>query len=107
MIAQLAAWSCDDFEVMGSNPTIRWATFGLNPHTRSSRISRISSKMGPDQPVVYTKKKYYFLEVLHTWPLIIYQASQLIETLQCSKIFTFEAINKAKIQFPINNGENK
>src|SRR3954470_14114472 len=57
MLAQLAARSCSDLEVTGSNPTIRWETFGLNPQTRSSRISRIPPKVGPDQPVVYTKKK--------------------------------------------------
>src|SRR5438270_10162004 len=56
MVAQLAARSCGDFEVTGSNPTIRWETFGLNPQTRSSRISRFPPKVGPDQPVVYTKK---------------------------------------------------
>src|SRR2546430_10655829 len=57
MVAQLAARSCGDLEVTGSNPTIRWETFGLNPQTRSSRISRIPPKVGPDQPVVYTKKR--------------------------------------------------
>src|SRR3954465_13932666 len=57
MVAQLAARSCGDLEVMGSDPTIHWETFGLNPQTRSSRISRIPPKVGPDQPVVYTKKK--------------------------------------------------
>src|SRR5436189_5884343 len=57
MVAQLAARSCGDLEVTGSNPTIRWETFGFNPQTRSSRISRIPPKVGLDQPVVYTKKK--------------------------------------------------
>src|SRR3954468_15772760 len=34
----------------------RWETFGLNPQTRSSRISRIPPKVGLNQPVVYTEK---------------------------------------------------
>src|SRR3954471_5553566 len=65
MVAQLAARSCGDLEVMGSSPTIRWETFGLNPQTRSSRISRIPPKVDPDQPVVYTKKKKNISNMKH------------------------------------------
>src|SRR3954466_13422517 len=39
MVAQLAARSCGDLVVTGSNPIIRWETFGLNPQTRSSSVS--------------------------------------------------------------------
>src|SRR5436189_4881503 len=44
---ELVARSFGDLVVTGSNPTIRW-NFGLNPQTRSSRISRIPPKVSPD-----------------------------------------------------------
>ena len=48
VVAQLAAQSCGDLEITGSNPIIRWETFGLNPQARSSRISPISPKTGSE-----------------------------------------------------------
>src|SRR3954466_1839138 len=80
MVAHLAARSCGDIEVTGSNPTIRWETFGLNLQTRSSRISRIPPKVGPDQPVVYTKKNQIIWDATSTGMFTVRSAWELIRT---------------------------